>query len=150
VGLIYPNYPHHREMNPLPVVDSHHPALSWTAPLGIECFDICRSSELISRFGASHGFRVKTVASVKTANPKWRCPASQPVADSQNASLVMIHCNQHLKLEVPAHCLDTIRAILDELLLCGPDGDRSRSDMSPRSVGFQQVIVRSQLQSRRV
>ena len=77
-------------------------------------------------------------------------PPGQPVADSQDASSVMIHCNQHLKLEVPAHCLDTIRAILHELLPCGPDGDRSRSDMSPRSVGFQQVIVRSQLQSRRV
>ena len=52
------------------------PLASWTAPLGIECFDICRSYELISRFNASHGFRVKTVASAKTANPKWRCPAS--------------------------------------------------------------------------
>jgi|GEM_PF-1342844 len=77
-------------------------------------------------------------------------PPGQPVADSHDASSVMIHCNQLLELEVPAHCLDTIRAIIHELLPCGPGGDSSRSDMSPRSVGFQQVIVRSQLQSRRV
>jgi len=62
---------------------------SWTAPLGIECFDICRSSKLTSRFGASHGFRVKTVASAKTANPKWRCPASEFPRASVEAALNM-------------------------------------------------------------
>ena len=78
---------------------------------------------------------------------------SQPATDSgdgsQQLSSVMIHCNERLRLAVPAHCIDAIRAILQEFLRIGPDGDGCRSVTLQASTGFQQVIVRPQLQSQR-
>lgn len=35
-------------------------------------------------------------------------PPGQPVANTHDASSVRIHGNQHLKLEVPAHCLEQV------------------------------------------
>ena len=48
---------------------------SWTALPSIECFDICCGSELLAVLALATVFSATTVASVKTANPKWRCPA---------------------------------------------------------------------------
>ena len=88
--------------------------------------------------------------------PEVDLVANQPATsttDSQQIASVAIHCHQHLTLTVPAQCVDTIRAILRELLDRGTSGDGTggdgrRSVMQQPSTGFRQVVVRPSLASR--
>ena len=73
-----------------------------------------------------------------------------PMTEGLRSASVSIHCQQYLTLTVPAHCVDTIRAILHELLRNGTGSDGCNSVVPQQaSAGFQQVLVRSSLAPRR-